>query len=103
MSKQHPECPLLNPYHCKDFYSQKLCAIVRDDNVCQKVRPKCVSKKSADNTYKKSIYQMITDLEKKGLTQEQMADHMNRKGFATLSGRSKWTKSKIGKLFHQMR
>ena len=44
MSKKHPECPLFNHSHCKDYGNPKLCAIVRDDKVCvKKSKPKTKS------------------------------------------------------------
>jgi hypothetical protein len=45
MSKKHPECPLYNHSSCKDIDHPELCAIVREDKVCVKKKPKPKSKK----------------------------------------------------------
>lgn len=45
MSKIHPECPLYNHLHCKDYDNPKLCAIIREDKICVKKKPQSVSKK----------------------------------------------------------
>jgi hypothetical protein len=45
MSKKYPECPLNDHSNCKDCYSPKLCAIVREDKVCTKKKPKSRFKK----------------------------------------------------------
>jgi hypothetical protein len=50
MSKKYPECPLYNHTHCKDYDNPKVCAIVREDKICVRKKPKPRSKK-----YKKPI------------------------------------------------
>ncbi len=47
MSEKHPECPLYNPYNCKEYNNPTLCAFVRDDKQClKKKKPKSNQKKS---------------------------------------------------------
>ena len=36
MSEKHPECPLYNPFNCKEYYNPKLCAFARKDKICLK-------------------------------------------------------------------
>ena len=45
MSEKYPECPLYNHDNCKEFYSQKLCAVVREDKKCLRELRKRVKKK----------------------------------------------------------
>ncbi|MDZ7698399.1 MAG: hypothetical protein U5R49_16240 [Deltaproteobacteria bacterium] len=45
MSKKYPECPLQNHANCKDLYNPKVCALVRDDKVCTKRKPRKDPKK----------------------------------------------------------
>jgi hypothetical protein len=41
MSKKHPECPLYNPYNCKEYNNPTLCAFVKEDKKClKKKKPK---------------------------------------------------------------
>ena len=48
MSKKHPECPLYNPYNCKEYNSPAICAFVREDKQClKKKKPKPNQKKAA--------------------------------------------------------
>jgi hypothetical protein len=44
MSKQYPECPLYNHLNCREIDNRKVCAIVREDNVCLKKLHKNVKK-----------------------------------------------------------
>jgi hypothetical protein len=44
MSKKYPECPLYNHDNCRDYYNPKLCAVVRDDNICIKKAAKKMKK-----------------------------------------------------------
>jgi len=45
MSKKHPECPLYNPYNCKEYNNPTLCAFVKDDKKClKKKKPKSALK-----------------------------------------------------------
>ncbi len=44
MSKQYPECPLYNHATCKELHNPKLCAIVREDQICFKKRQKSKTK-----------------------------------------------------------
>jgi hypothetical protein len=50
MSKKYPECPLNDHSNCKDCYNPKLCAIVREDKVCTKKKPKSRFKKKVERT-----------------------------------------------------
>ena len=45
MSKKHPECPLYNHSHCKDYDNPNLCAIIREDKVCVKKKAQAGLKK----------------------------------------------------------
>ncbi|VEN73852.1 hypothetical protein EPICR_20322 [Candidatus Desulfarcum epimagneticum] len=41
MSEKNPECPLYNPFNCKEYYNPKLCAFAKKDKVClKKKRPR---------------------------------------------------------------
>jgi len=44
MSKQYPECPLYNHVNCREIDNRKVCAIVREDNICLKKLHKNVKK-----------------------------------------------------------
>jgi hypothetical protein len=45
MSKQYPECPLVNHENCKELHNRKVCAIVRKDKVCLRNIPKAGKRK----------------------------------------------------------
>jgi hypothetical protein len=47
MSKKYPECPLYNHNGCRDMFNEKVCAIVKEDKICLKKRPKV--KKSSES------------------------------------------------------
>jgi hypothetical protein len=34
MSKKYPECPLVNPYNCREIDNRNVCALVRKDKDC---------------------------------------------------------------------
>ena len=36
MSEKNPECPLYNPFNCKEYYNPKLCAFSKKDKICLK-------------------------------------------------------------------
>ncbi len=38
MSARQPDCPLHNPYNCKEYNNPRLCALVRADKTCRKKR-----------------------------------------------------------------
>ncbi len=40
MSKQYPECPLYNHATCRELHNPKLCAIIREDQICLKKQQK---------------------------------------------------------------
>lgn len=98
MSKKHPECPLYNHATCKELHNPNLCAIVRKDDVCLKINSKHMSKDE-----KEEIFQKINELKEQGFTHQQVADWLNNEGYATITGRGKWTHGKVGSLFHSMK
>jgi len=49
MSKIYPESPLFNHNNCKELYSQKLCALAREDKECLKKLQKNVKRKKPVN------------------------------------------------------
>ena len=40
MSKQYPECQLYNHATCRELHNPKLCAIIREDQICLKKQQK---------------------------------------------------------------
>ena len=44
MSKQYPECPLVNHANCRELHNRKVCAIVRKDKKCLKKLHKSAKK-----------------------------------------------------------
>ena len=50
MSEKHPECPLYNPYNCKEYNNPTLCAFVRNDK-------QCLKKKKLKSNQKKPVRQ----------------------------------------------
>ncbi len=63
MSKQKKECPLYNPYNCKEYNNPQLCAFVREDRTCKK-RKKPRKKSKNENEAKKSQEAEKTDGQK---------------------------------------
>jgi hypothetical protein len=47
MSKQYPECPLYNHNNWKHLHNPKVCAIIRNDNICLREHPKSRKKTEA--------------------------------------------------------
>ena len=54
----HPEIPLDNHSHCKDYENPNLCAIIREDKICLKIKPQSVSKKveEEDSSFRKTLF-----------------------------------------------
>jgi len=38
VSKVYPECPLSKHDNCREYYSPKVCAVVRKDKICLRKR-----------------------------------------------------------------
>lgn len=36
MSENNEGCPLYNPMNCREYYNPKICAFVKEDQVCLK-------------------------------------------------------------------
>jgi hypothetical protein len=98
MSKQCPQCPLYNHSSCKELDNPTLCALVRKDKTCLKIDPNPLSKEEKEKTI-----QMICDLKEQRMSQQKIADSLNARGIATLTGRGKWTIGKVCSLFHNMK
>jgi len=59
MSKEYPECPLVNHSNCRELHSPKLCAIVRKDKTCLR-KIKRGRKKAKSGLINREDYQPIS-------------------------------------------
>ncbi len=60
MSKQYPERPLYNHNNCKQLHNPKVCAIIRNDNICLRDHQKSRKKTNESIGHRISVNEKIS-------------------------------------------